>query len=65
MIHFKPQKTSYRNYKVRPAESSLKGLNSGKENICTFNTGILKSDEIQFFKEPGTKKKYLNNIKGS
>lgn len=42
MIHLKPQKSDYSSYKVRPTESSLKGLNRGKESTCMFNMGILK-----------------------
>lgn len=46
MIHFKPQKTSLKKFKVRATELCLKRPNNGKESNCMFNMGILKSEVI-------------------
>lgn len=60
MVHFKPQKLQ--KLQSQTNRIKLKRPNSAKESICT---AILKPEEIWFLQEPGIKKKYPKNIKGS
>lgn len=55
MIHFKPQKTSLKKFKVRATDSRLKRPSNRKESNYTVNTGKLKSEAFGSSKkqEPG------------